>query len=597
MSENATELPKPEQLSEAVTKVAAETNRMMSEYMEHQKSLAAANPFDPMGIGAAFVDFTAQLMTDPDRLMKAQMDMMSGYFDLWQNASRRWMGMYPVKPTVEPARDDRRFRADDWSTSPFFDFIKQSYLVAADAVQGLVADVEGLDQKTRHKVEFYTKQMVDAMAPTNFATTNPEVLRATVETGGQNLINGMQNFLRDFDQERGMLRTRMTDESAFELGKNVGASEGKVIFRNKLFELLQYSPSTEQVYKRPLLIVPPWINKFYILDLQPKNSMIKWLVDQGHTVFVMGWVNPDESLAECGFEDYMKDGVLTAIDEVLAETGEPDLNIVGYCIGGTLLGITLAYMTKKRQQKKVNAATFFTALLDFSEPGDLGVFIDEKQLNELDSKMSEKGYLDGTEMATTFNLLRSNDLIWSFMINNYLLGKDPFPFDLLYWNSDSTRMPRALHSTYLRRMYHDNALVKAGEFVVDGVGIDLSTIKTPAYFISTREDHIAPWVSTYLGARNLASDVRFVLGKSGHIAGIVNPPAANKYGYFTNGDIHGVEPDQWLEAAEAHEGSWWTDWHQWMTSFDATMVPARKPGAGSHKVLGDAPGTYVKVRI
>jgi len=591
------DLPNVEQLSEAVSNVAAETNEMMTRYLEHQRMLADANPFDPMGIGSAFVDFTQKLMSDPDKLVKAQVSMMSAYFDVWNNASKRWLGMDVASPTVSPARDDRRFRHEDWSESPFFDFIKQSYLVAAESVQELVADVDGLDDKTKHKVEFYTKQFVDAMAPTNFVATNPEVLRTTVETGGQNLVNGLQNFMRDFDQERGMLRTRMTDESAFELGRNVAASPGKVIFRNRMFELLQFTPSTEQVYKRPLLIMPPWINKFYILDLQPKNSLIKWLVDQGRTVFVISWVNPDESMSEVGFEDYMKEGTLTAVSEVLAETGEPDLDIVGYCIGGTLLGATLAYMRAQNDQQRVNSATFFTALLDFSEPGDLGVFIDEKQLENLDKQMSEKGYLDGTEMASTFNMLRSNDLIWSFMINNYLLGKDPFPFDLLYWNSDSTRMPRKMHKTYLKRMYIDNALVKPGEFVVDGVPVDLRTIQTPAYFISAREDHIAPWRSTFYGAQNLSGPVRFVLGKSGHIAGIVNPPAANKYGYFTGGDIHGLEPEQWFDKTEEHEGSWWLDWHEWLKRFGEDMVPARTPGAGGHDPLEDAPGAYVRVRI
>ena len=584
-----------EQLAAAAVDAAAQSQKMLGDYFASQA--AESKPLDPMGLGDAFTQLTTQLMSDPTKVMKAQMAAMTAYMDVWNNASRKWMGMEPTTPAVKPERDDRRFKADDWNENPFFDFIKQSYLVAADSMMGLVTDVDGLDDKTKHKVEFFTKQFVDAMAPTNFVATNPEVLKTTVESGGQNLVNGIQNFLRDFDQERGMLRAKMTDDSAFELGKNVATSEGKVVFRNHLFELLQFTPSTESVYKRPLLIMPPWINKFYILDLQPKNSLIKWAVDQGHTVFVISWVNPDESLSEIDLVDYMKDGALTAIDEVLKETGEPDLNIVGYCIGGTLLGVTLSYMRAKGIESKVKSATFFTALLDFSEPGDLGVFIDDQQLENLEDKMSERGYLDGTEMAATFNMLRSNDLIWSFMINNYLLGKEPFPFDLLYWNSDSTRMPAKMHSTYLRRMYIDNVLATPGAFVVDGVPIDLGEIETPAYFISTQDDHIAPWKTTYLGAQNLSGPVRFVLGKSGHIAGIVNPPVANKYGYSIGGDIHGVDAEDWFEQTTAHEGSWWTDWSEWLVGFGAEKVDAREPGAGGHETLADAPGTYVKIRI
>ncbi|MBT8446709.1 MAG: class I poly(R)-hydroxyalkanoic acid synthase, partial [Gammaproteobacteria bacterium] len=549
----------------------------------------------PMNLTEAYLQLSARLLSDPAKLWQTQFDLLNSYGQIWQSTAMKMWGM-ESKPVVEPGDGDRRFRHDDWSENPLFDFIKQSYLITSGAIQKLAADVDGLDEKTAHKIEFYTRQYVDALAPTNFAMLNPEVLRATVESNGQNLVDGVKNFLKDFDAETGQLRTRMTDTEAFELGKNVATSPGKVVFQNDMFQLIQYAPTTEKVFKKPLLIMPPWINKFYILDLQPKNSMIKWLVDQGHTVFVMSWVNPDESLGDKDFENYMLEGPITALDAVEQATGEKRINIIGYCIGGTLLGATLAYARAKNMDDCFASATFFTALMDFSDPGDLGVFVDDQQLASLEENMSERGYLDGGQMATTFNMLRANDLIWSFVINNYLLGKDPFPFDLLYWNSDSTRMPAKMHSTYLRKMYLENIFREPGGLTLDGVPIDIRTIQTPACFISTVDDHIAPWKSTYAGAQLLNGDVNFVLGKSGHIAGVVNPPASNKYGYFSGGSIKDVDPDTWLEGTTGHEGSWWPAWQDWVKQHAGKKVPARTPGDGKLKALEDAPGSYVKVR-
>ena len=447
-----------------------------------------------------------------------------------------------------------------------------------------------------HKVAFYTRQFVDAMAPTNFALTNPEVLRATLESGGANLVEGLRNFLADIDPVTGQLRTSMVDKSGFRLGDNIAASPGAVIFQNELMQLLQYAPSTAQVHRRPLLIIPPWINKFYVLDLQPANSFIRWAVGRGHTVFVISWINPDASLRDKDFDDYMMQGPLAALDAIAKATGEPDINAIGYCIGGTLLGATLAYMRAKGDTR-IHAATFFTAMLDFSEPGDLGVFIDEQQLSSLEQTMAKRGYLDGKEMASTFNLLRANDLIWSFVVNNYLLGKSPAPFDLLYWNADSTRMPACMHSTYLRTMYQDNLLCQPGGMSIADTPLDLRAIALPTCFVSTLEDHIAPWKSTYQGARLLGGDVKFILGKAGHVAGIINPPGPRAYGHLEGPAPRTLTAEDWLAAAKAVPGSWWTTWDTWISAFAGDDVAARQPGDGALPVLEPAPGSYVKLRL
>jgi polyhydroxyalkanoate synthase len=578
----------PKALAEAVADIAGQSHAVIQAFLSHQ-----GRGFDPLGLNRAFLDLTAYLMKNPVKLIDAHFTAWNSYIDLWLNMTSRFMGN-DNRPVAQPHDGDRRFRSELWEQNPFFDFLKQSYLVAANTVQSIVADAEDLDEKTARKVEFYTKQYVDALSPSNFILTNPDVIKRTIETHGQNLLQGLQHFCEDFDPESGKLRIRMTDMDAFELGKNVAVSPGKVVFQNELMQLIQYSPETEQVFKKPLLIIPPWINKYYILDLQPKNSLIKWLVEQGHTVFVISWVNPDESLRDRDFEDYVFQGPLQALEAIEAATGEEEVNVIGYCIGGTLLSATLAYLNTQGKAPFVSA-TFFVTLIDFSDPGDLGVFVDEDQLTVLEQEMHDKGYHDGKEMALTFNLLRSNDLIWSFYINNYLMGKEPFPFDLLYWNSDSTRMPAKMHSTYLRKMYLENSFKDPGCFTVGGVQIDISSIATPSYFISTEDDHIAPWKSTYLGAQLFSGPVRFVLGKSGHIAGIVNPPAANKYGFYINDDLSET-PDEWLRDAQEHAGSWWPDWQAWVEQYAGEKVPARVPGEGSLKPIEDAPGSYVKAR-
>ena len=566
-------------------------NDLIQDFLSHQGQAGGTNP-DVTGLGRTYLELSASLMQNPGKLFEAQTQAWTAYTNLWLNSAKAMLGE-ETSPVREPGTGDRRFRHAAWDEHPFFSFIKQSYLVTADAILSAVSDVDDIDQKTAGKAQFYTRQFVDAMSPTNFLLTNPEVLEATLDSKGENLLKGMQNFIDDIDAETGLLRIKMTDEQAFEPGVNIAVTPGKVVFQNDLFQLLQYEPSTGKTFRKPLLIMPPWINKYYVLDLQPQNSMIKWLVEQGHTVFVISWVNPDEKLAHKDFEHYVTEGSVAAIDAVEQTTGESGINIVGYCIGGTLLAATLAYL-QANGDARVASATFFVSLIDFSIPGDLGVFIDEQQLESLEQTMNERGYHDGKEMAATFNLLRSNDLIWSFYVRNYLLGKDPFPFDLLYWNADSTRLPARMHSTYLRTMYLKNEFREPGGLSVAGTPIDVSTIRVPAYFISTEEDHIAPWEGTYLGAQLLSGPVKFVLGKSGHIAGIINPPDAQKYGYYTGPDVDRPAAE-WQDNAELHPGSWWPDWQAWLEQFAGGKIPARRPGANGRTVIEDAPGSYIKM--
>jgi polyhydroxyalkanoate synthase len=588
----AAAIPDSAELSRRMAEIAERSQRLVAEFLSRQSTEGNVGMADPMAIGATFFELTARMMADPTRLFEAQMALWNDYLTLWQRTTERLIGK-PAEPVVETAPDDRRFRDRAWSDNAIFDYIKQSYLLSARYIQGAVKEVGGLDEHTARKVDFYTRQFVDAMAPSNYVLTNPEVLRATVESGGENLVNGLKNLLDDLERGKGHLAITMTDMAAFHLGGNVATTPGKVIYQNDLIQLIQYAPTTETVHRRPLLIIPPWINKFYILDLRPQNSFIRWAVSQGHTVFVISWVNPDEQLSGKSFEDYMKEGPLAALDAMAAATGEKEANVIGYCLGGTLLSATLAYMTAKRD-RRIKSATFFVTMVDFAEAGELSVFIDEEQLSALETRMSKKGYLEARDMHQTFNMLRANDLIWSFVVNNYLLGKQPFPFDLLYWNADSTRMPAAMHSFYLRRMYQENLLSQPGGITLNGVKIDLRKIKTPAFILSTREDHIAPWRATYAATQLYSGPVKFVLSASGHIAGVVNPPGS-KYGHWTN-EKNPPSPDDWLATATQHESSWWPMWEEWIAHYAGGEVPARQPGNGKLTPIEDAPGSYVKVR-
>ncbi len=587
-------LPDPVVMSQTVSHIAEKSQRLVNDFLQRQTADGSLGMSDASSIGNAFLEMTQKMMANPGKLVEAQMALWQGYMDLWHKSAAAFFGQQ-VEPTVTPARGDKRFKHDDWEDNFVFDYIKQSYLLTARWVQDTVGDVEGLDELTKKKLEFYTRQFTDALAPTNFPITNPEVLRATLESGGENLLKGLSNLLSDLERGKGQLNIKMTDLDAFEPGKNVAVTPGKVVFQNELMQLIQYEPSTELVFKKPLLVVPPWINKFYIMDLRPKNSLIKWWVDQGFTVFVISWVNPDKDLAQKNFEDYMLQGPLAALDAIEQATGEKAVNAAGYCLGGTLLSSTLGYMTAKKD-KRISSGTFFTTMLDFARPGELEVFIDEEQISSLEKRMEKEGFLEGSNMAMTFSMLRANDLIWSFFVNNYLLGKDPFPFDLLFWNSDSTRMPAKMHSFYLRNMYQKNLLKEPGGITLNDTPIDLTKVKTPAYFLSAVEDHIAPWKSTYAGTQIFSGPVRFVLGGSGHIAGVINPPAGGKYHYWTN-TKNPADSHEWFENATQEPGSWWPDWLNWVSKYAGDKVPARKPGDGKLKVLEDAPGSYVKLRL
>jgi polyhydroxyalkanoate synthase len=581
----------PPELPQICQSVAERSSRILAQFAQNQAASLSSAVRDEMGIARAFMDLYARLAADPALMAKESMSMWADYMRLWQSTWMKMLGLQ-VPPVAEPAKGDARFKDEDWSSNFLFDHIKQSYLIGARHIQQTVAKVAGLPPESEKKVAFFTRQYVDALAPSNFLLTNPQVLRETLQSGGQNLVRGLNNLLTDLEKGGGQLRISMTDENAFQLGRNIATTAGKVVYQTPLMQLIQYQPTTSEVYKRPLVIIPPWINKYYILDLREKNSFIRWAVAQGHTVFVVSWVNPDASLAQKGFDDYMREGALAAFDAVEKATGERELNAIGYCLGGTLLGATLGYLSNTNQSRVANA-TFFVSLLDFSEPGELGVFIDEEQVASLEKKMNQRGYLEGSEMAGTFNLLRANDLVWSFVVNNYLLGKNPFPFDLLYWNADSTRMPARMHSFYLRNMYIKNLLGEPGGIELDGVPIDLSAVRIPSYFISTVEDHIAPWQSTYKGAKYLGGPVRFVLGGSGHIAGIVNPPAAKKYHYWVN-DALPETAEEWFAGAKQVPGSWWEDWQAWIDQQNAGQkVPARIPA----NALEDAPGSYATLRI
>jgi polyhydroxyalkanoate synthase len=529
---------------------------------------------------------------DPQRVVMAQTALTKGFLDLWTGTLRRMQGE-EVPPTAEPDPSDRRFRDPEWSNNPVFDFVKQAYLITTRWADDLVKQANGVDPHVKHKAEFYVRQLSSALSPTNFVATNPELLRETLKQNGENLVRGMKMLAEDIEAGKGTLKLRQTTPGTFEVGKDLASTPGKVIFRNDLMELIQYEPSTPEVFKRPLLIVPPWINKFYILDLNAEKSFIRWAVSQGLTVFTISWVNPDARQAKKSFEDYMREGIFAALDAIEKSTGEKSVTAIGYCVGGTLLSVALAYMAATND-KRIESATLFTTQVDFTYAGDLAVFVDEDQIRNLEDKMYAHGYLEGSSMASAFNMLRPNDLIWPYVVNVYLKGQSPFPFDLLYWNSDSTRMPAANHSFYLRNCYLDNTLSK-GEMVIGGRRLDLKKVKIPIYNLAAREDHIAPAKSVFVGSQKFGGEVTYVLAGSGHIAGVVNPAGKPKYQFWTGGKPEG-ELEAWIARATEHPGTWWPHWIRWIEAQAPARVKARKPGGRKLKPLCDAPGEYVKVR-
>jgi polyhydroxyalkanoate synthase len=583
----------PAALGQNIAHIAAKSQKLVSGFLSHQAA-ASGDKIDPLNIGAAFYGLFKQMAADPGKIVQAQFELWKEHLELSQHTARRVMGE-TVEPMVQPVRGDKRFRHPEWDENQVFNYIKQSYLLTSNWLTRTVNDVSGLESKDQARAAFYARQFVDAIAPTNFVLTNPEVLSETMLTNGENLVRGLDNLLKDIERDGGKFKIRQTTDN-FVVGKDIAVTPGKVVFRNSLFELLQYTPTTKDVHEVPLLVFPPWINKYYILDLQPKNSFVKWAVDSGYTVFVVSWVNPSTKLSQKGFEEYMRDGIFAALDAVEKATGQREVNTIGYCIAGTLLSATLAYIAASGEYKnRIKSATFLAAQVDFSEAGELQVFIDNEQLDTMEKEMVKAGgVLEGSKMAMTFNMLRANDLIWSFVVNNYLMGKEPMPFDLLYWNSDTTRMPLKLHLSYLRGCYRDNALAQK-QMELGGKRLDIGKIKTPVYFQAAREDHIAPAASVYKGTRLFGGPVTFMLAGSGHIAGVVNPPAAGKYQHWTN-DLPSKSLEEWIENAEEHTGSWWPTWEKWLASRSGDMVPSPQPGDGALKIVCDAPGTYVMVK-
>ncbi len=536
----------------------------------------------------SWTDLATRSMEDPTVWIKAISDYQMAQMNLWKSL---FTGQPEASPVANPAPGDRRFSAEEWSTNPVFSYIKQSYLLGSNLLQNMAANAK-LSETEQKKLEFYTQQYIDAMSPTNFAITNPEVLQQALESKGQSLVDGLKNLLGDLEKGR----ITMTDESAFVLGENIATTEGAVVFQNRMFQLIQYKPTTDEVFEKPTLIVPPCINKFYILDLQEHNSYVKYCVDQGQTVFLVSWVNPTTEQSDISWDDYVGEGVLKAIDVVKDISGSAKVNTVAWCIGGTLMASALAVMAH-RKDTSVSSATFLTTLTDFQDPGDLCVFIDEQQVKRLEDKVNNQGYLSGKELATSFNMLRSNDLIWSYVVNNYLKGQTPPPFDILYWNGDSTNLPAEMYTYYINKMYLENKLSEKDGLTICGSPVDLGRIKTPCYFLSTIEDHIAPWKGTFKATETFGSNIEFVLGASGHVAGVINPASKNRRNYWIKGE-QGKGPDHWLETAERVEGSWWPNWADWHKRRGGKKVPAPTTyGNEAHSVIEAAPGSYVAVRI
>ena len=585
----------PEAMARNMARMVEELGKAASAWVKPRESGEKAD-----GISGPATDIVNTLsklseywMSDPQRSLEAQTHLLSSYFDVWSNSIRKMSGEETTDP-AESHLSDRRFADHDWQDNPFFSFLRQAYWVTSDWADKLVKDADGLDPHTRHKAEFYVKQVTSALSPANFVLTNPEVYKETVQESGENLVRGMRMLAEDIQAGKGDLRLRQTDYSKFAVGENLALSPGKVVAQSDVCQVIQYEPQTETVLKRPLLICPPWINKFYILDLNPQKSFIKWAVDQGHTVFIISWVNPDERHAKKAWDAYAREGVGFALDTIEKATGEKSVNAIGYCVGGTLLAATLALFAKEGD-KRIASATLFTTQVDFTNAGDLMVFADAENIDSLEKSMEEHGYLDGSKMATAFNMLRSSELIWPYVVNNYLRGKEPMPFDLLYWNSDATRMPAANHSYYIRNCYVENNL-SHDRMVLDGKTLSLKDIKIPIYNLATKEDHIAPARSVFDGSACFGGKVTYVMSGSGHIAGVVNPPDRGKYQYWTGGKPTGSF-EKWKEKATEHPGSWWPHWHSWIEKQDDERVDARIPGGGKLNSIEDAPGSFVKVRV
>ena len=585
-------LPTPLAMSQVLIDIAQRAQRLVSDFLQRQASdMTGPSAIDPLNVGGAFIEMTARMMADPAKLLQANVSLWQDYMSLWQRTTQRLLGQ-DSRPLDEVPVGDRVVGEIAWDENALFDFVKQSFLLTARWLQATVRDVEGLDKRTSQRIDFYTRQFVDAMAPSSFVLTNPEVLRATVESGGDNLIRGLEALLKDLERGKNGLWVGRSASEVFEVGRDLAATPGKVIYQNPLMQVLQYEPTTPEVGRVPLLLVPPWLNKFYVLDLKPKNSLVKWLVDQGQTVFVISWVNPDEALAAKTFEDYVLEGLLQSLDVVEQATGEHVVNVAGYGLGGTLLAALLAYMAAKGDDR-IGSASFFAAMTDFREPGELSVFVNEDLLACLDTLAGDGDAALGKDMTAVCDLLRANDLVWSFVVSSYLLGQQSFPYDLMFWNSDTTRFPTALHDFYLRNLYQANLLREPGGINIAGTPIALERIKTPGFAVAAKEDHIAPWRSVYGLTEMTGGPMRFCLATSGHVGGIVNPPTTRRSCYWTHARTP-KDASAFLDGATRHDGSWWPEWGKWLVRHGGGKVPAREPG-GRLRPLEEAPGSYVKV--
>lgn len=577
----------PQDFIDNCSEIAKSYAELMSKYSEkedHQDSISTYENYAKI-----WSDIASKTLENPDNLYKEQIELANNYAKIWSNAWERYTNSEEnIAPLYSPNARDKRFKNELWDKDITFDVIKQSYILTTKWLHDTVRNIDDIDSKTAQKFEFYTQQLIDAISPSNFAFTNPDVIEETVKTGGQNLIDGMKNMLNDMEKTQNSFQINTADKDSFTLGKDIAVTKGEVVYKNDLIELIQYHPKTPKAHRTPLLIIPAWINKYYILDLSEKNSMVKWLLEQGHSVFMISWINPTAKHADKKFSDYMLEGSIAATEEIRNITGEKQINAMGYCLGGTLLSATMAYL-KHEKKDYIKSATLLTTMVDFGDAGNMSVFIDEEQLSKMDEKMRKNGFLDGSEISSIFSMLRANDLIWSFVVNNYLLGKNPMPFDILYWNADATRLPCDTHSFYLRNMYLRNLLCKKNGIEMAGVKIDVTTIDTPTYILSAREDHIAPWNTTYQTTQLFKGDCRFVLTASGHVAGVINHPAKNKYCYWLN-DQQPKSYEKWLEKAQSHDGSWWLDWGKWLSAKSGKMIKSRTV----KNSICPAPGEYVK---
>lgn len=583
--------PDPEVVAEALTGLMFSAAAAVQ--ATTRKALSAEPlPYDPTTVARAWWDFNTAVMTSPAALMQAQMQGWQDWTALWRGFGERIMGGSP-EPVAAPERGDRRFSDPAWTEEPVYDWLKQAYLLSAKRMQEFVAAAP-VDDATRAQVDFAGRQLMNALSPANFAHTNPQVARRTVESGGLSLLTGLTNLLDDVARGDGLIARRAPND--FELGRNIAATPGAVVFRNELLELIQYAPTTEKVFRRPLLFVPPLVNKYYLFDLTPKASYLKWLVDQGHTVFVVSWANPDEAMADKGLTAYVKDGVVAAMDAVRTATGEADVDLVSYCLGGTLSAMTLAYLAQTGQGDRVASATLIAALVDFGDMGEWSVFTGKGDLDAFDRYLDRKGYVEAHDLTKLFATVRANDLIWSSVVTHYLLGDEARASDLLWWFDDGARIPARFLKEYGREILAGNRLKDAGGVTIDGVALDLSKITTPVMLIALKDDHVSAWRSTYAQRTHFGGPTRFLMGGSGHNAGMINPPAAGKHGYWTNADAP-ADPEAWLAGAAKKEGSWWPEWQGWLAELAADdKVKPRKPGAGKLKALTAAPGDYVRVR-